>query len=158
MVGAIAPLNQAAKLVSAEVEDPAARLAIIVEQHVWAHATDRLRTLVSDTEVRALSGAQRKQVLALRDDYENAWREAVRHGVAAGVFETGHVDVAARALLQMATGVSHWFSPRGELRLEALCREYSDWALALVRARGAGGPIRRADLTLPAPTYFLRRD
>lgn len=155
MVGAISPLNEAAKLVEREIQDPAARLAMVVEQHVWAHATDRLRTLVSDTEVRALSGANRKQVLALRDDYEAAWRAAVRVGVEAGVFQTDHVDVAARALLQMATGVSHWFSPRGKLKLEALCNVYSDWALALVRAHGPAGPVRRADLDLPAPAHYL---
>lgn len=158
MFSAITPLNRAAARVAAEIDDPSARLAIIVEQHVWAHASDRLRTLVSDTEVRALSGKQRKDVLALRDEYEGAWRGAVRYGVEQGVFEVAHVDLAARALLQMATGVSHWFSPRGELKLEDLCREYSDWALAMVRAQAAGGAIRRADLTLPPPTHFVNAD
>jgi AcrR family transcriptional regulator len=155
MLGTIAPLNEAAKRAARDIADPAARLAMIVEQHVWAHATDRLRTLVSDTEVRALSGAHRAKVLALRDDYEAAWRAAVRHGVDEDVFETGHVDVAARALLQMATGVSHWFSARGELSLDSLCRDYSDWALAMLRAHRGRVSVRRADLELPAPTHFL---
>jgi hypothetical protein len=52
--------------------------------------------------------------------------------------------------------VSHWFSPSGQLQLEALCHEYADAALALVRARGEGGrALRRADLELPPATFYF---
>ncbi|PZQ64237.1 MAG: TetR family transcriptional regulator [Phenylobacterium zucineum] len=155
MVGAISPLNAAAARVLADQDDPAAQLAQIVEQHVWSHARDRLQTLVSDTEVRALTGKARTEVLALRDAYEGAWRQAVENGVGQGLFETGAPALTARALLQMATGVSHWFSPRGPLKLEALCAEYADWSLGMVRAAREGRPIRRADLALPRPDHYL---
>lgn len=155
MARTIAPLNGGAARVTAEVKDAASRLAIIVEQHVWCHASDRLATLVTDTEVRALSGARRTRVVALRDQYEGHWRSAIRYGLKQGTFEVNDPDTAARALLQMSTGVSHWFSGRGKLTLEVLCREYSDWALSLVRARNSRGPIRRDDLELPAPTHYL---
>jgi hypothetical protein len=136
--------------------DPPARLAMLVEQHVWAHASDRLATLVTDTELRALRGAQLKQVVALRDAYEAAWRSTVEAGAEAGLFRVHHPRLAARALLEMATGVSHWFSAKGPLGLEALCNLYADWALAMVRAeRSPGAPIRRPDLDLPLPDHFL---
>jgi AcrR family transcriptional regulator len=156
MVGTITPLNEAAVRIDAAQPDPAARLCMLVEQHVWAHASDRLATLVTDTELRALSGERRARVLAIRDAYEDHWRKAVGNGAASGRFDVAIPDLTARALLQMATGVSHWFSPSGQLQLEALCHEYADAALALVRARGEGGrALRRADLELPPATFYF---
>ncbi|MFC3714272.1 TetR/AcrR family transcriptional regulator [Sphingoaurantiacus capsulatus] len=156
MMGAITPLRDAAAAIRADIADPATALCAIVEHHVWAHASDRLATLVTDTELRALSGDRLKDVLTLRDEYEGLWRGAVEAGVEAGVFSTAHPNLAARALLQMATGVSHWFSAKGRLKLDELCRTYADNALALLRATDPDGkPLVRADLNVPSPTRYL---
>ena len=156
MLGTIEPLRDAAVAIRRDIADPATAFCAVVEHHVWAHASDRLATLVADSEVRALSGERLKHVLLVRDEYEGLWRDAVRKGVASGAFAAGHPDVAARALLQMATGVSHWFSPKGQMKLDELCRTYSDNALALLRARDAGGaPLLRAALSVPSPTHYL---
>lgn len=156
MVGAITPLKEAAERIFAAYDEPAAVIAAIVEHHVWSHATERLSALVSDTEVRALSGERRDQVLALRDSYEGCWRRAVAAGVERGRFVADSPNIAARALLEMATGVSHWFSPSGALPLGQLCLVYSDGALGFLRARDAGGAaLRRADLDLPPPDHFF---
>lgn len=157
MVGAISPLKQAGKRILAEISEPAAALCTLVEHHVWLHATERLACIVTDTEVRALSGERRDRMLELRDAYEALWRQAVTAGVDAGSFQAEMPGLAARALLQMATGVSHWFSPSGKLRLDQLCRLYSDGSLGLLRARRADGTsLTRADLELPAPDHYLR--
>lgn len=156
MQGTIAPLRDAALTIRAEIADPATALCTIVEHHVWAHASDRLATLVADTELRALSGDRLKQVLVVRDEYEGLWRAAVDAGVQNGAFATSSPPLAARALLQMATGVSHWFSPKGRMKLDELCRTYADNALALLRATdGDGQPLRRAQLSVPPPTRYL---
>jgi TetR/AcrR family transcriptional regulator, cholesterol catabolism regulator len=107
--------------------------------------------------VRALSGDRLKRMLALRDGYERRWRRAVTAGVEAGCLQAEMPGIAARSLLQMATGVSHWFSPSGSLKLGQLCRLYSDGALGFLRARKPdGAPLTRADLKLPAPDHYLR--
>lgn len=156
MVGTIVPLRDAAIAIRADIADPAIALCTIVEHHVWAHASDRLATLVADTELRALSGDRLKSVLAIRDEYEGLWRQAVEAGVTSGQFNTAHPTLSARALLQMATGVSHWFSAKGRLKLDELCRTYADNALALLRATDAKGkPLHRSELTVPAPTAYL---
>lgn len=158
MLGTITPLRDAATAIRAEVAEPATALCTIVEHHVWAHASDRLATLVTDTELRALSGERLRLVLDVRDDYEAQWRAAVSAGTQAEIFVTPHADLSTRALLQMATGVSHWFSPKGKLKLVELCHLYSDNALALLRAQDrVGRPIRRDELSVPAPNHFLTR-
>lgn len=158
MLSTITPLRDAAVVVLDDIDDPAAQVATLVEHHVWMHATERIATLVADTELRALSGERRDQILVLRDEYEEMWRTAIREGVTTGVFFTDHSELAAQVLLQMATGISHWFQPEGKLDLGELCRSYSDWALALLRAeRGPGKPIHRGDLDLVSPTHYLPR-
>lgn len=157
MLGTITPLRDAAKAIRAEIADPATALCAIVEHHVWAHASDRLATLVTDTELRALAGERRRVVLEVRDEYEALWRAAVNAGARDRVFVAPHPDLSTRALLQMATGVSHWFSPKGQMKLGELCRTYADNALALLRAqRPDGGMIRRDQLDVPAPDHYLK--
>lgn len=156
MAGEIAPLRDAALRILADHENPASRLATLVETHVWAHASDPLPMLVTDTELRALSGDRRRKVLQLRDEYEGSWKSVIRAGVRQDVFTTAQPDLAARALLQMTTGVAHWFSPGGKLRLEQLCREYADWALAMLQAHEGKRSIRCADLDLQLPSRYLQ--
>ncbi len=157
MLGTITPLRDVAARIVAEIEDPAVALCAIVEHHVWAHASDRLATLVTDTELRALSGDRRQHVLDVRDAYEGLWRRTISAGAEAGLFGASHPELATRALLQMATGVSHWFSAKGRLPLDELCRVYADDALGLLRAqRVDGSAIRREDLPVPAPNHYFR--
>jgi AcrR family transcriptional regulator len=155
MVDGMAPLTIAARQVRAAFEGPAERLAMLVEQHVWAHGSDRLTTLVGDTEVRALTGERRERILGLRDGYEALWRGTVEEGAAQGVFDVEQPKITTLALLEMCTGVSHWYRPTGEVPLDVLCGLYADSALALVRASGHHEPIRRADLRLAHPEHFL---
>lgn len=155
MEASTVPLLAAAERVLATLPEPATRLAMLVEQHVWAHATNRLATLVTDTEMRALTGERRDRVLALRDRYEVHWRETVEEGAEKRVFSVDHSRITAMTLLEMCTSVSHWYQPEGELALDTLCRLYADQSLALVRAGGDNRPIRRNDLQLPPPTHFL---
>jgi AcrR family transcriptional regulator len=155
MVAGLVPLTSAAERIRAAFEGPVERLAMMVEQHVWAHGSDRLTTLVGDTEVRALTGERRERILALRDGYEALWRAAVEDGVAHGVFDVERPKITAIALLEMCTGVSHWYRPTGEVPLDVLCGLYADNALGLVRATAQGEPVRRADLRLAPPDHFL---
>ena len=158
MLATITPLRDASARIVDEIEDPATSLAAIVEMHVWAHASDPMVMLVADTELRALSGERLNKVMKVRDDYEGVWRSVIRAGVKQKVFEASQPELAVRALLQMTTGVSHWFSPSGKLRLEQLCHEYADWSLALLRAHQGKRALHYADLTLPKPDHYLRSE
>jgi AcrR family transcriptional regulator len=155
MLSTIRPLRDAGAKIVAEIDDPVRCIAALVESHVWAHASDRMAMLVVDTEVRALSGERLSKVMQLRDEYEGIWRAVVRNGAKQDLFEAPQPEVAARALLQMTTGVSHWFSVGGKLKLEQLCREYADWALGLLRAHAGKQAVRAADLKLPKPGHYL---
>lgn len=157
MTETITPLRDAARDILDGASGASESLAAIVSQHVWTHASERLATLVTDTELRALGDEHRDAILTLRDDYEGLWRAAVEAGVEAGEFTVDQPRLAARALIQMSTGVSHWFSPAGRLRLDGLCEQYAQYALALVVATRDGAPVTTAGIDLPAPDHYLRQ-
>lgn len=152
-------LIAAADGILAAVDRPEARLAALVERHVWFHAVHQLATIVTDTELRALSGDARASVIARRDRYERAWRGVVAEGAAEGVFRVDDPRIATTALLQMCTGVAHWYQPTGPLTLTRLCRIHAGLALAMVRASRDGAAVSAEDLELPSPALDLgRRD
>jgi AcrR family transcriptional regulator len=151
MRSTIEPLDQAARETVDAIEDPSAKLAALVELHVWVHGSQPKRTLVTDTEVRALHGEQRDYVIGLRDHYEALWRQVLKLGVKGGQFEIAEVRLTATGMLELCTGISHWYQPGGRHDLLDLCAMHADWALGVARAREGDEYVRRADLDLPSP-------
>lgn len=120
------------------LDDPRDRLVALVELHVRAHASAPEQTRVVDDEVNALSPESRAEIVALRDRYEDLWQDVLEQGLARGDFQVGSVAVVRRALLEMCNGVARWWTPSGELDLDALAAEYAALALRLVGARDRG--------------------
>jgi AcrR family transcriptional regulator len=130
----LAELLAAAEQVSAAEPDPRERLVRLVRLHVRTHAAAPDQTRVVDDEVRALSVGARAEVVGLRDRYEALWQQALDDGVSRGEFQVGSAAVVRRALLEMCSGVARWWTPAGELDLDALADEYAALALRLVGA------------------------
>lgn len=114
---------------------PRDRLIALVRLHVTTHARAPEQTRVVDDEVRALSPAGRRGVVALRDRYERIWQRVLEDGAAAGAFTVADPAIVRRALLEMCSGVARWWRPRGALGVEELADEYAGLALRLVGAR-----------------------
>jgi len=114
--------------------DPVDRLRALVGVHLATHIRDRMVCIVSDTEMRSLSPASRTQVVALRDEYESQWRSVVDAGVKAGDFSVEDVNIATKALLDMCTGIVHWYSPDGRLGQEDLTEMYVELCLGMLGA------------------------
>jgi AcrR family transcriptional regulator len=155
MRSTIEPLISAAERTLERGPAPEEALATLVELQVWLHGARPRATLIADTEVRALGGRARGQIVALRDRYEATWRAVLADGRRAGRFDVADDRVAATALLGLCNQVSHWYSPHGRLALAAVCAMHADLALGLVRARRGTRPVRRAQLSLPEPRSLL---
>lgn len=149
-------LTASAEDLIAADERPEAQLAALTEHHVWFHAVNQLATIVTDTELRALGGDARSGVIARRDRYQAVWRSVIDRGVTDGVFRVDDARITTTALLQMCTGVVHWYQPTGPLTLTRLCRIHADLALAMVRASRHGVELRAGDLGLSSPAAAPR--
>jgi AcrR family transcriptional regulator len=122
-------LLDSATRVLADVTSPQERIARLVALHVITHAEQKLETRVVDGELRALSDARRPEIVALRDRYEDLWQDAIDAGCRAGQLRTSAPRVARLALLEMCSGISHWYSPDGPHKLDDLATHYIEMAL-----------------------------
>ena len=114
--------------------DPAQRICALVHLHVRRHARASQLCRVGDTELRSLSRARRVRIVALRDEYQAIWTDAITSGIACGAFAVPDARVAAMALMQMCTGVAHWYSPRGRLSLDQVSAAFVTMAMAMLTA------------------------
>lgn len=153
MRDAMLRLLEAARRAESAVDLPEAKIAALTQVHVLSHALWREPTIVADTEIRSLRDDYHRQIVALRDEYESLWRTPILNGCRDGVFTAHDPRLVRLALIDLCTGVTHWYSPAGPLPLEELVRGYVDMALALLRA-DRDGPLRTADLQLPDVAHY----
>jgi AcrR family transcriptional regulator len=137
-------------------ERPEARLIALVITHVMTHGKNRLMAKIMNKEWRALPKKQQAVILDLRDQVSQLWDDALEAGHAAGVFEFSEVKVTRMAIIEMCSGVSAWYQPSGPLGVEDLAAQFSDLALAMVRASRDGAPVRASDPALPSVEQVAR--
>lgn len=130
-------LIEQARAVTAQAGTPVGHLRGLVTAHVRTHVEQRLLCLVSDNELRSLHGDRRASIVALRDTYQQIWENTIRQGAAAGSFTVADTGIATLALLEMCTGVVHWFSPAGRLSVGELGEQFAVMALRCLGAPGA---------------------
>jgi TetR/AcrR family transcriptional regulator, cholesterol catabolism regulator len=126
-----------------------ARLRRLVEFHVRFCAEDRFRSKVADDQLHALSDARRRQVLDIRDTYEQLFRDILAEGREDEGWEVDDVAVVTFALATMANSVNVWFRDDGRMTAAAVASIYGDLAVRAVRAGRTrssyrGGNNRRA--------------
>lgn len=102
-----------------------ARLTAGIRAHVLFHADRRLETLVTDSEIRALEGENRDEIIALRDAYSGLFLEVLEAGRRAGDFTFSDAHVATNALMTMCAGVAVWYQPEGRLSLPQIAEEFT---------------------------------
>jgi len=131
-------LDDATKAVDG-VTDPVERIRRLVTLHVTAHARQPNETRVVDDHVEVLSPRLRKDVVQLRDAYEQLWSDTIEAGREEGVFDTAQPAVTRIAVLDMCNGVARWYSPRGALTLHQVADHHVELTL---RALGVPTPGR----------------
>ena len=99
---------------------------------------------MTDAELRSLSPEPRRSVIDLRDAYEKLWLSSITDGRSDGIFTIAEPRLATLAVLEMCTGVSHWYSPDGRFSVDRIARYYSGLALRLL-GHNEADTIRRLE-------------
>ncbi|MGW0949229.1 TetR/AcrR family transcriptional regulator [Streptomyces sp. NPDC002623] len=136
----------------ADSDDPAVQLASLVRMHTTVHALSPLTCAVVDGEVRSLPTEVRKDVVALRDRYEEVWQSVLEAGRQTGIFTLDDPHLTRLHLLDLCTGVMRWYRPDGERSLDSIVDHVVDMSLLIVGARRGSRRLRVADLPPAAPT------
>ena len=113
---------------------PLRQLPAAIRAHVLYHGDHRLEAAISDTELRDLSPRNRREIVALHDDYESTFRNILRRGNRLGCWRIDE-KVAGWIILGMCTGVSGWYRPDGPLALERIADFYSRFVLRALSIR-----------------------
>lgn len=129
-----------------EDADPAQRLAALVAFHVGFTATNPQTARVAEYEMRSLSGEHRAAMQALRDEYEQLFTDALADGERAGLFHAPDAGMARLAIMEMGTGVAHWYRPGGRLPLAQVQLNFIQMALRIL----AADPAVPEELPVPA--------
>lgn len=112
--------------------EPIVQLARLISAHVGFTATNPLTARVAEYEMRALTATHRPQMQALRDQYEALFAQVLKRGVQTGVFNTDDLSMARLALMEMGTGVAHWYRPEGRLRLAEVQQNFVNMACRIL--------------------------
>ena len=77
------------------------------------------------TDFRSLPGPLLKKVIKKRDRYEQSYRQVIERGIKEGVFRKCNVKTAAWAILGALNWSVQWFSPKGEISVDQLGRDFA---------------------------------
>ncbi|GAA1884157.1 hypothetical protein GCM10009715_33060 [Paeniglutamicibacter psychrophenolicus] len=114
--------------------EPTIQLAALVSAHVGFTAANPLTARVAEYEMRVLSPLNREAMQKLRDDYESLFAQVVERGIRVGDFSTEDPTMARLALMEMGTGVAHWYRPDGRLTLSEVQHNFVMMACKILSA------------------------
>ena len=74
----------------------------------------RSNKLISDTGLKDLSTEHRKEIIALRDQYDNIMLKVLRRGVKSGAFSIKDEKLVIYFISSIIVRSTIWFSPKGK--------------------------------------------
>jgi AcrR family transcriptional regulator len=105
---------------------PEYRLRGMIRAHVRVLTDDLEDAVVFLQEWRFLGPERRAQILERRDNHEQAFRDAIAAGTAAGDFRLVDERLAARSLLSALNGIAGWWRADGPLSADQVAEAYAD--------------------------------
>lgn len=132
-------LNASLERIIAQPCDVVERLYEAIASHIRLHTTHKAEFFIIDTEIRALEGEHRAQILALRDQYEHLLQRLLQEGVDQGVLRQTDVKVTSYAMIAMCTEVAAWFRSPGRLTVQQVIDIYSQLIAQGLLVEGAQG-------------------
>lgn len=116
---------------------PIDRLGAFVRNHVAFHAMKGQEAVLVNSQMDRLSPEHRKSAIVMRDRYQRRLSDIIQSGIDDESFEVPNLRVTTFAILQIGVGVSTWFKPTGQLRVNDLCDIYEELARRMVTEGGA---------------------
>jgi AcrR family transcriptional regulator len=114
------------------VEDPEAQLRRFIAFHLEYHIANRKESAVLATEMRSLTPRNYRAIAQLQRLYTDKVHEVVRRGCASGKFHSDDTQITAFALVQMVTGITRWYQPRGRVSIAELIDIYTGMVLGML--------------------------
>jgi AcrR family transcriptional regulator len=114
--------------------DPVDRVASFVSAFATWHAENHALARVIQYEFKKLPRRQFRQIVQIRDRFEDLMHEELAGGVAAGVFELADLEGTTLAVLSLCIDLARWYQPSpGHTSADAIGELYADLVIRMLR-------------------------
>jgi AcrR family transcriptional regulator len=105
------------------------KMRAAIQSHVIFHIDRQKEVLISDSELRGLTANNYKNIIEMRNNYEQKFQSILKNGIKEKIFSNLDFKVISYGILTLCTAVSIWFRPSGRLSKEAVAQIYTDFIL-----------------------------
>ncbi len=105
------------------------RLTEMIAAHIEVVVSRLSQATVFFQDWRYLGEARQREVIRLRDQYEEFFRRVISDGIAGGELRTVDPKLTAIYLLSALNGIPGWYRVDGALSASELAREFADLLL-----------------------------
>jgi len=112
--------------------DPTSRLRTIVFRYTAWHARHHVAARVCQFELPGLTAEHYEEILRIRHQTNDVFRDVVARGVAAGAFAPTEVNRVVRGMLSLSIDLVRWYRLDGAESPEQLGEFYAELALKMV--------------------------
>ncbi len=113
--------------IMARKDSPDQKLRAMIEEYVRiVGGAPAMYSVVVLREHHALPPRKRKEIIAMRDRYEQTYQECIQQGIEQGIFEAQDVKMASYVVLGALNWIPNWYNPRGSLSKEEIGRMFAE--------------------------------
>jgi len=124
---AMTMLLESQAAIMARPDPPDAKLAAMIEEYVRiVGGATAMYSVVVLREHHALPPRKRKEIIAMRDQYERAYQQCIQEGIEQGIFEAQDVKMASYVVLGALNWIPSWYNPRGSLSKEQIGKMFAE--------------------------------
>jgi AcrR family transcriptional regulator len=119
-----------------QTNTPIEQLRLLIAGHAtYNFSMVKTSKLIFDVELDKLSLSKRKQIIKLRDSYEDILYKIIKRGIASGDFAPIDEKLAVYCIISMILRTIIWFSPQGRLTVPQLIDFIVDFSLNGLRGK-----------------------
>jgi AcrR family transcriptional regulator len=135
LIGHRAVLDVVEQALEEASEDPVERVHAFVSAFATWHAENHALARVIQYEFKKLPRRQFRQIVEIRDRFEQLMRDELAAGVAAGVFDVVDLEGTTLAVLSLCIDLARWYEPGPDHNsARAVGELYGGLAIRMLRA------------------------
>jgi AcrR family transcriptional regulator len=124
---AMTMLLESQAAIMARPDPPDAKLAAMIEEYVRiVGGATAMYSVIVLREHHALPPRKRREIIAMRDQYEQAYQQCIQEGIEQGIFEAQDVKMASYVVLGALNWIPNWYNPRGSLSKEQIGKMFAE--------------------------------
>jgi AcrR family transcriptional regulator len=117
-----------------EAADDVSRLHVMMSRYTEWHARHHVAARVSQYELAGLTAEHYDEIMQLRQQTNEVFRDAVERGVKSGAFAAVDVNRVVRGMLSLSIDLIRWYRLNGPDSPEQMGEFYAELALKMVMA------------------------